>query len=57
VILGSTEDVWTAKFKERGKTYVAPKLVLFTGTERTGCVPPGRDGPVLLPATRGSTST
>lgn len=37
VVLGSTEDVWTAKFRQRNMTYQAPKLVLFSGTEPTGC--------------------
>ncbi len=36
-ILAGTEDVWTAEFKKMGKTYVAPKLVLFTGSVQSGC--------------------
>lgn len=36
-ILASTEDVWTAEFKRMGKTYVAPKLVLFHGSVQSGC--------------------
>src|SRR5450631_711978 len=29
-VLGETEDVWSAYFKSMGKTYVPPKLVLFS---------------------------
>lgn len=36
-ILAGTEDVWTAEFKKKGKTYVAPKLVLYTGGVKTAC--------------------
>ena len=36
-ILAGTEDVWTAEFKKMGKTYVPPKLVLFTDAVQSGC--------------------
>ena len=36
-ILASTEDVWTAEFKKMGRTYRAPKLVLFHGSVQSGC--------------------
>ncbi len=36
-ILASTEDVWTAEFKRMGRTYKAPKLVLFHGSVQSGC--------------------
>jgi hypothetical protein len=36
-ILAGTEDVWTQEFKKMGKTYVPPKLVLFTGSVQSGC--------------------
>lgn len=36
-ILAGTEDVWTAIFKQYGKTYIPPKLVLFTGSVQSGC--------------------
>lgn len=36
-ILAGTEDVWTAEFKKMGKTYVPPKLVLFTESVQSGC--------------------
>ncbi len=37
VVLGSTEDVWNAKFKALGRTYKEPKLVLFTGFVNSAC--------------------
>lgn len=36
-ILAGTEDVWTQEFKKMGKTYVPPKLVLFTSSVQSGC--------------------
>jgi predicted metalloprotease len=36
-ILAGTEDVWTAEFRKMGKTYKAPKLVLFTDAVQSGC--------------------
>lgn len=36
-ILASTEDVWTAVFKKMGKTYRAPKMVLYTDAVQSGC--------------------
>ncbi len=36
-ILAGTEDVWTEEFKKLGKTYVPPKLVLFTGSVQSAC--------------------
>ena len=36
-ILASTEDVWSAEFKRMGRTYRAPKLVLFKGSVQSGC--------------------
>lgn len=36
-ILAGTEDVWSAIFKQYGKTYVPPKMVLFTGAVQSGC--------------------
>lgn len=37
VILASTEDYWSQEFQKLGKKYVQPKLVLYTGSTRTGC--------------------
>jgi len=36
-ILGSTEHVWQAKFREAGQAYSEPKLVLFTRLTSTAC--------------------
>ncbi len=36
-ILASTEDVWTAIFKQSGLRYRQPKLELFTGQVRSAC--------------------
>lgn len=36
-ILAGTEDVWTKIFSENGLTYRAPRMVLFSGSTRSGC--------------------
>ena len=36
-VLASTEDVWTATFRQVGRTYEPPHLVLFTGATPTAC--------------------
>lgn len=36
-ILAGTEDVWTEEFRKMGKTYVAPKMVLYTGSVQSAC--------------------
>ena len=36
-ILAGTEDVWTEEFQKIGRTYEAPKMVLYTGAVQTGC--------------------
>jgi predicted metalloprotease len=36
-VLGETEDVWGAYFQNVGKTYVPPKLVLFTSSVGSAC--------------------
>ena len=36
-ILGETEDVWGAYFSTMGKSYVPPKLVLFSGQVSSAC--------------------
>lgn len=36
-ILAGTEDVWSKIFQQMGRTYQAPKLVLFTGAVQSGC--------------------
>ncbi len=37
VVLADTEDVWNKLFKEMGKTYEMPKLVMFTGAVQSAC--------------------
>jgi predicted metalloprotease len=37
VVLADTEDVWRAEFQKMGRSYRDPKLVLFRGSEATGC--------------------
>lgn len=37
VVLGDTEDTWKSLFRERGATYVEPKLVLFSGAVNSAC--------------------
>ena len=36
VVLAETENVWTDLFRQQGRTYEYPKLVLYTGTVQTG---------------------
>ncbi len=36
VVLAETENVWTELFRQQGRTYEYPKLVLYTGTVQTG---------------------
>ncbi len=36
-ILAGTEDVWTEEFQKMGRTYEAPKMVLYTGSTPTAC--------------------
>lgn len=37
VVLADTEDVWTEVFREMGKSYRKPTLVLFTGYTTSAC--------------------
>jgi predicted metalloprotease len=37
VVLADTEDTWRDLFKKGGKTYLEPKLVLFTGSVQSAC--------------------
>jgi predicted metalloprotease len=37
VVLADTEDTWHAIFKQNGKTYREPKLVLFRGAVQSAC--------------------
>lgn len=50
-VLASTEDVWTAKFKEMGDQYQEPTLVLFSGSVQGGCgSASSATGPFYCPA-------
>lgn len=52
-VLGSTEDIWIAEFTRMGRTYEKPRLVLFSGTVRSGCGFAGAQmGPFYCPADR-----
>jgi predicted metalloprotease len=50
-VLADTEDVWGKLFRDSGRQYRQPKLVLFRGQTRSACggVAPGRGRPALLP--------
>lgn len=37
VVLADTEDVWSAIFRQYGRDYKEPKLVLFSGATRSAC--------------------
>ena len=37
VVLGDTEDVWNAIFRQAGRDYQEPQLVLFSGTVQSAC--------------------
>lgn len=37
VVLADTEDSWSEIFRQGGRAYVKPKLVLFTGAVRSAC--------------------
>jgi predicted metalloprotease len=37
VVLADTEDVWNQLFRERGRTYKEPTLVLFSGRVQSAC--------------------
>ncbi len=51
VILADTEDTWTAIFKQQGKTYKKPRLVLFRNTVKSACgMAQSATGPFYCPA-------
>jgi uncharacterized protein len=53
VVLKDTEDVWSQIFRERGSTYQAPVLVLFTQATQSACgVGQSAMGPFYCPNDR-----
>ncbi|MBU8537609.1 KPN_02809 family neutral zinc metallopeptidase [Falsiroseomonas tokyonensis] len=49
-VLAETEDVWTPAFREIGREYRAPKLVLFSGAVQSACgVAQAQVGPFYCP--------
>jgi predicted metalloprotease len=49
-VLGSTEDVWTDIFRQQGRSYSKPTLVLFTDAVRSACGEAGTAvGPFYCP--------
>src|SRR3712207_2014713 len=50
-VLASTEDVWAGVFRENGRRYDPPRLVLFSGAVRSACGIAGAAvGPFYCPA-------
>ena len=50
VVLADTEDTWSKIFRDMGRRYIDPKLVLFHGTIRSGCgFASAQSGPFYCP--------
>jgi predicted metalloprotease len=50
VVLGKTEDVWTEIFRQNGKQYREPTLVLFSGQVQSACgIAGAASGPFYCP--------
>lgn len=53
VVLADTEDTWAAVFREKGRSYAAPRLVLFTDAVESACGMAGAaTGPFYCPGDR-----
>ena len=53
VVLADTEDAWHEIFRQMGRQYQEPKLVLFTDQTRSGCgFASGASGPFYCPEDR-----
>ena len=53
VVLADTEDAWNDVFRQMGRKYEEPKLVLFTDETRSGCgFASGATGPFYCPEDR-----
>ena len=58
VVLADTEDVWQELFRQMGREYQEPRLVLFSGEVQSACGFAGAAvGPSTAPATTRSTWT
>jgi predicted metalloprotease len=50
VVLADTEDTWHELFRQMGRTYTEPKLVLFTGAVQSACgYAQSATGPFIVP--------
>jgi predicted metalloprotease len=53
VVLGDTEDIWAKLFRDMGRTYIPPKLVLFRRGLQSGCgLASTQMGPFYCPTNR-----
>lgn len=53
VVLADTEDVWNALFRQMGRRYEEPSLVLFSGSVQSACgYASAASGPFYCPADR-----
>jgi uncharacterized protein len=53
VVLRDTEDVWSKVFRDSGRSYTPPKLVLFRGATQSGCgLANAQMGPFYCPVNR-----
>ena len=53
VVLADTEDAWNEIFRQMGRQYEEPKLVLFTDMTQSGCgFASGASGPFYCPEDR-----
>src|SRR4051812_12614169 len=53
VVLADTEDAWNEVFRQMGRTYQEPRLVLFTDVIQSGCgFASGATGPFYCPQDR-----
>ncbi len=51
VVFADTEDVWNKLFSEQGRNYVEPRMVLFSGSDQSGCgFASAATGPFYCPA-------
>ncbi|MEM1082962.1 MAG: neutral zinc metallopeptidase [Verrucomicrobiota bacterium] len=52
-VLADTEDIWTEEFRQMGRSYEAPRMVLFSTATQSGCgFANAQVGPFYCPADR-----